>query len=108
LKDLLKEIAKAEAADPSNLRKRGVSTPIYEGPVSRREPSSMGHIQAWIVDDGIAMEGAKNCRRNRNPPFTEDSIKNLLALFREALGLYRRRDVSGFGVEWERSVLRLF
>lgn len=51
----------------------------------------MRHIQAWIVNDRIAMEGAENCRRNRNPPFTEGSIKSLHDLFREALGLYRLR-----------------
>lgn len=104
LKDLLKEIAKTEAADTSNLRKRGFSTPIYNGPVSRREPSSMGHIQAWIVDDRIAMEGATNCGINRKPPFTEESIKRLPALFSEALRFFRDREA--IRRKWNSSVAR--
>ena len=94
LKDLLKEIAEAEAADPSNLRKRVTSTP-YQGPDSQRVPASMRHIQAWMVGDQIATDDAKNCRRNRNPPFTQESIGSLLKLFKGALTLFRQRDASG-------------
>lgn len=67
-------------------------TPTYRGPPTFRIPVTIKNVQDWHILPSVLGSSAKECQKNREPPFTETVVPCLEKLFEVTLELYRNRE----------------
>src|SRR5258706_12284369 len=79
LKNLVKSVMNSQEARVlvSAMPKKAPSTSQYRGPFTSRKPVSMKNIQDWMVDLLILQDDITTCKKNRDPPFTSETLLTL-------------------------------
>ena len=87
LKSLAKCVINSQEAkvQGSAISKKGLITSQYRGPLTSRRPVLMKNIQDWMVDLIILPDNIATCKRNRDPPFTPETVLTLRLLLDTAL-----------------------
>jgi hypothetical protein len=88
LKDLAKQVNASitgEATEANPASKKAPTTPQFRGPSIACKPVSMRNVQDWMVDVAFLGDDATStCMKNRDPPFTHETILTLVSLFSTA------------------------
>ena len=90
MKDLAKQVddtLSVEMTEANAASKKPLTTPQFSGPFTRRMPVSMRHVQDWMAELEILGGNTGTCTKNRDPPFTRETVPTLMVLFNTALAL---------------------